>query len=174
MSVSFFPVLRRPQSQSILVEALEGRPVAERRIELVERKGIGHPDTMCDALPDVRPGVDLRVRSALAPGSVALTRILRHPESVVVSNDTSGASGYAPRTVTEETVLAVEHFLNSAEFKRDFPDSGVDVKVFGRRQDDALELTVAMPLSCRAIPSRRSSERRSPASRSGSSPAVRW
>ena len=34
----------------ILIEALRQLPVAARRVELVERKGIGHPDTICDAL----------------------------------------------------------------------------------------------------------------------------
>ena len=36
--------------ERLVVEALGGTPVAERRMELVERKGIGHPDTVCDAL----------------------------------------------------------------------------------------------------------------------------
>lgn len=33
-----------------LIEALGGLPVARRRVELVERKGVGHPDTICDAV----------------------------------------------------------------------------------------------------------------------------
>lgn len=224
-----------------IVEALAGTPIARRRVEIVERKGIGHPDTICDAVAEaiavelarmyvartgtvahfnvdkalllagectkqfgdgrmvrpmelivgdratfeldghrlpvedtvqaavdgwlrahlrgVRPGADLQVRCALAPGSVELTGILRRP-GAVVANDTSGASGYAPRTATEETVLAVERFLNSPEFKREFPDTGEDVKVFGRREDERLDLTVAMPLSCRAIDSERAYFRR--------------
>ena len=36
--------------ERLVVEVLVGTPIAERRIELVERKGIGHPDTICDAL----------------------------------------------------------------------------------------------------------------------------
>ena len=35
---------------TLVVEALSETPVARRRIELVERKGLGHPDTICDAL----------------------------------------------------------------------------------------------------------------------------
>ncbi len=35
---------------SLILEALRETPVARRRIELVERKGLGHPDTICDAL----------------------------------------------------------------------------------------------------------------------------
>ena len=34
----------------LVVETLGGPPVAQRRTELVERKGIGHPDTICDSL----------------------------------------------------------------------------------------------------------------------------
>ena len=34
----------------LILEALTDTPVAERRIELCERKGLGHPDTICDSL----------------------------------------------------------------------------------------------------------------------------
>jgi S-adenosylmethionine synthetase len=220
---------------AVVVEALPGVPVAARRVEVVERKGLGHPDTLCDALveaiaidldrmylerlgavahfnvdkallvagqcrkrfgggevtqpielivgdratlevggyrlpvedtalaaverwltlhlPRVRP--HLRTRVALAPGSAELTGIFAPGAPAVVSNDTSGASGYAPLTPTEETVLAVERFLNGAEFKARFPDTGQDVKVFGWREDDRLDVTVAMPLHAGATPSER-------------------
>jgi len=36
----------------VLLEALPGPPVARRRVEVVERKGLGHPDTLCDALAE--------------------------------------------------------------------------------------------------------------------------
>lgn len=35
---------------AISVEIFDQKPVGERRFELVERKGIGHPDTICDAV----------------------------------------------------------------------------------------------------------------------------
>jgi S-adenosylmethionine synthetase len=218
---------------AVVVEALAGPPVGERRVELVERKGIGHPDTICDALveaiavalnrmylerlgavahynvdkallvagqcrkgfgggevtrpmefivgdratfevggrtlpveetaraavdawlaahlPRVRPHLQTRV--TLAPGSAELSGIFAPESRAVVSNDTSGASGYAPLSVTEETVLAVERFLNGPAFKASFPDTGHDVKVFGWRADDRLALTVAMPLLAAATPS---------------------
>lgn len=220
---------------AVVIEALQELPVARRRVELVERKGIGHPDTMCDSLveaaavalagmylaelgaiphynvdkafliagqcrkdfgggevtqpiefvvgdratfevdgrplpvertlhaaveawlvghlPRLRPGCDLRVRNALAPGSSELRGIFGAGAREILSNDTSGASGYAPLTVTEATVLAVERFVNGREFKTAFPDTGEDVKVFGIREDDRLRLTVAMPLVAAAIPS---------------------
>ena len=221
------------QLPAVIIEVLPGVPVAERRVEIVERKGLGHPDTICDALVEaiavalnrmyservgavahynadkalliagqcrkrfgygrvqqpmelvvgdratveaggrrlpvedtVRTAVDrwlaqhlplarphVRVRSALAPGSAELAGIFAPGTSGVVSNDTSAASGYAPLSATEAVVLAVEQFLNGAEFKAGFPDTGQDVKVFALRQDDRLSVTVAMPLLAVATPS---------------------
>ncbi|HZP36356.1 MAG TPA: methionine adenosyltransferase [Methylomirabilota bacterium] len=220
---------------SCIIETLEGRPVADRRVEVVERKGLGHPDTICDSvaeaasvalsrlymertgliahynvdkallvagqcakrfgsgevtrpmeliigdrataqvagqslpvvetvreavdrwvrdhLPGVRPAEDLITRVTLAPGSEELRRVYAAGQDEVPSNDTSGASGYAPLSPTEELVLAVERYLNSAEFKRAFPDTGRDVKVMGVREDRRLALTVAMPPSCRHVAS---------------------
>jgi S-adenosylmethionine synthetase len=217
----------------LMIETLRATPIAHRRMELVERKGLGHPDTICDALveaislglnrmyleragailhynvdkallvagqcekefgrgtlqrpielivgdratdhfrgqglpleetareavdrwvaenlPHVRAGKDLLTRTVFAPGSGELRAIL--PASVgIVSNDSAGVSGYAPLSPTEETVLAVERFLNGPDFKRQFPDSGQDVKVLGIRRDRRLSLTVAMPLLCSHIP----------------------
>ena len=34
----------------IIVEPLRGRSVTSQRVEIVERKGIGHPDTICDSI----------------------------------------------------------------------------------------------------------------------------
>jgi S-adenosylmethionine synthetase len=220
---------------SVVIEALAGPPVGRRRVEIIERKGIGHPDTICDSLveaiavalnrmylerlgtvahynvdkalliagqcrkgfgggevtrpmefivgdratfeadgsklpveetaniavdawlaahlPLVRPHLQTRV--ALAPGSAELSGIFGPERVEVVSNDTSGASGYAPLSAAEATVLAVERFLNGADFKARFPDTGHDVKVFGQREDDRLSLTVAMPLLATATPSER-------------------
>ena len=221
---------------TVFVEALRDTPMAARRIELVERKGIGHPDTICDSLveaislalnqlyltrtgalahynidkallvagqcekgfghgevtrpmelivgdratfvangitlpieetvrtavdtwvrthlPHVRAGTDLYTRLALAPGSAELRRIFKDT-AAIASNDTCGASGYAPLSPTEELVLAIEGFLNGSEFKAAFPDTGQDVKVLAARHDECITLTVAMPLSCRATPSER-------------------
>jgi S-adenosylmethionine synthetase len=223
------------QRPGLMVEVLPGLPVAKRRVEIVERKGLGHPDTICDLLVEAiavdlnrmyreRLGVaahynidkalliagqcpktfgrgevtrpmefivgdratfevggqklpveetassaverwlvdhlpsaapHLRTRIALAPGSTELTGIFETGPGDVVSNDTSGASGYAPLSPTEEIVLGVERFLNGREFKTRFPDTGQDVKVFGWREDDRLHLTVAMPLFAAATPSER-------------------
>jgi len=36
----------------IEIEALPGPPAARRRVEVVERKGLGHPDTLCDRMAE--------------------------------------------------------------------------------------------------------------------------
>ena len=36
----------------VMVTPLTSAPVAARPVEIVERKGIGHPDTICDALAE--------------------------------------------------------------------------------------------------------------------------
>jgi len=111
-------------------------------------------------LPAVRPDRDVSLRIALAPGSEELSGVYRESAPFIASNDTSAASGYAPTSPTEQLVLAVERYLNSSEFKADFPDTGQDVKVLGIRTDDDLALTVAMPLHCAAIASERAYFRR--------------
>jgi S-adenosylmethionine synthetase len=35
---------------NIVVEPMEGPPMVDREVEIVERKGIGHPDTICDGV----------------------------------------------------------------------------------------------------------------------------
>jgi S-adenosylmethionine synthetase len=220
---------------TLVVEALHQSPVAARRVELVERKGLGHPDTICDSLveaiavalnrlyqeragavlhynidkallvagqcekgfgwgavtrpmtlivgdratldiggvtlpveetmreaveawvgahlPRVRPGKDLTVRSVLAAGSAELRAIFQASAGPVASNDTSGASGWAPFSPTEQIVLEIEQFLNGVGFKARFPDTGQDVKVFGVREDERLTATIAMPLFSTDTPS---------------------
>jgi len=38
--------------RNIRVESIEGRPVEDQHIEIVERKGIGHPDSICDGVAE--------------------------------------------------------------------------------------------------------------------------
>ena len=44
--------------RNILIETLSGVPVGDTQVEMVERKGIGHPDSICDAIMD-RVSVEL-------------------------------------------------------------------------------------------------------------------
>ena len=209
---------------NVLIEVLNRTPVEDQRVELVERKGLGHPDSICDAiveevsvalcreylagagrvlhhnvdkgllvagrtepcvgggrvvepmrfvlgdrataeyrgrhfdvagiaesatrqwirhnLPHVDPDRHWRFQSELKEGSPELTDLFER--ETIGANDTSAAVGYAPLSETERLVLSAEHFLNSAEFKRRYPEAGEDVKVMGFRRDRELHLTVAI------------------------------
>jgi S-adenosylmethionine synthetase len=201
-------------------------PCAEETMEIVERKGLGHPDTICDAvmesvsvalaqaylksvghvlhfnadkallvagqvacrfgggavlapmrlvmgdratvewknmhipvqeiaertaykwfkrsLPRVKPLKDLECQVELRPASEELRSVTERSREPV-ANDTSAAVGYAPLTPTERLVFQIEQFLNGPAFKKEFPDSGQDVKVLGVRTGKDVTMTVAMP-----------------------------
>jgi S-adenosylmethionine synthetase len=219
--------------KNITVESLETVPVEEQQVELVERKGVGHPDSICDAIMEevsvalcqeyvanfgrvvhhnidkgllvagstsprigggaveepmllvfgdravyeaggkhvpvgeiaedtakrwlsenlrfVDPDKHMRYQNEIKEGSPELTDIF--DREVIGANDTSAAVGYAPLTETERTVLGVERYLNSPEFKEAFPESGEDIKVMGYRRDRELVLTVAMAFVDRFVQS---------------------
>jgi S-adenosylmethionine synthetase len=219
----------------IIVETFKGSSVTDQRVEIVERKGTGHPDFICDSVMEaisvalsreykkafgailhhnidkgllvagktgisfgggrvVRPmeliigdraafGVGRRklpvreiavdaakdwirknlrfvdperhvnYRVVLAPGSEELTDIFTRPGQVKGANDTSALIGYYPLSPTEETVLEIERFLNSKQFKKKHAWTGEDIKVMGLRTGRRLDLTVAMPLLSRFIKS---------------------
>jgi S-adenosylmethionine synthetase len=199
---------------------------AQESVEIVERKGLGHPDTICDAvmesvavelaqaylktcgrvlhfnadkgmlvagqvacrfgggsvlapmrlvmgdratfewknkhipvkeiaeqtaykwfkrhLPRIKPMKDLECQVELRPASEELRSVAERPREAV-ANDTSAVVGYAPLTPTERLVFQVEQFLNGPSFKKEFPDTGQDVKVMGVRTDRDVSITVAMP-----------------------------
>lgn len=220
--------------RNLRVERLKAPPVPEQPIEIVERKGIGHPDTICDGimeevslalsheylgsfgfiphynvdkglliagtaehrlgggqilkpmrfifgdratfevggtavpveeiaveaakgwlrrhLPNLDPEQHLVYQVELRPGAPELAGIFRPSQGPLKANDTSAAVGYAPLSETEQLVLEAERFLNSATFKKAFPETGQDVKVMGFRVEQRLHLTVAMPLLDRYVP----------------------
>ncbi|MHA2062516.1 MAG: methionine adenosyltransferase, partial [Candidatus Sifarchaeia archaeon] len=39
-------------NKAIVIEQLKNIPLSQQRVEIVERKGLGHPDNMCDAIMD--------------------------------------------------------------------------------------------------------------------------
>ncbi len=211
-------------SEKIFVESIEGIPTFKKRFEIVERKGIGHPDTICDLImnqisielsklyiketgsvqhhnmdkamlvagqSEIKfgggkmlkpmkmilgdratfeinnrklPIADFAVNSAkswfennlrfvrekdveyqveIGTTSAELQSIFKEPKSLK-SNDTSVLVGYAPFTKTESLVLETEQYLNSKTFKKEFPESGEDIKVMGFRNKSQIDLTVAM------------------------------
>lgn len=200
-------------------------PVYEKSVEIVERKGLGHPDSICDALAE-RSSVALskfymeevgfichhNLDKGLLVGGIADVRfgggtIIESPEitvagtativkneekvrkiiydsivdylssnlrfvnklrpnifvkihpgskdlvavynkirkgSIPLANDTSVGVGIAPQTLLEELVYLLEVFLNSKKVKERFPWIGEDIKVMGIRNNDKINLTLAV------------------------------
>jgi len=222
-------------ARNIIVEEFKQEPLETQKLEVVERKGLGHPDSICDAILDrvsvelskeylkkfgaimhhnadksllvagevetrfgggevkqpmllivgdratkevegtiipvndiavhaaknwikenlrfVDPEKHMRYQVELRPGSAALTDIFKRKGRMFSANDTSAAVGYAPMTWTEQLVLKAERYLNSKEFKKEFPESGEDVKILGFRKNDELCLTVGMAFVDRFVES---------------------
>ncbi len=210
--------------QKVFIESIKSVPTFRKQFEIVERKGIGHPDTICDLMMNkvsielsklylketgtiqhhnmdktmlvagqtenklgggkiIKPmrlilgdratfSVNDRVlpindfvketakswleknlryvkeknvefQLEIGPTSRELQSIFKKPKDIA-ANDTSVLVGYAPFTDTEAIVLDVEQFINSAQFKSEFPAAGEDVKVMGFRNGNWLDLTVAV------------------------------
>lgn len=227
--------MTRRGSSGILVQESPVPPVQDQSLEVVERKGKGHPDTICDAvgerisielarayqrqfgrvlhhnvdksllvagqvdcrlgggrvvepmrliigdraatglgrktipigriavqaakawfrdnLPHVDPERHVRYQVELKPTSAELEALFDPRKGPRGANDTSAAVGYAPLTPTEQLVLGLERFLNGPAFKREFPETGEDVKVMAFRLGRDLSVTVAMPVLASAVSS---------------------
>lgn len=73
----------------ILVEHLQNRPVGQQMVELVERKGVGHPDSICDAIMEA-------VSLALSRAYIEQAgRVLHHniDKGLLVAGQTTPALG---------------------------------------------------------------------------------
>jgi S-adenosylmethionine synthetase len=219
------------KEHDIIVTESRDPAMVQREFELVERKGIGHPDTICDEIVEaveqqlsqaylqrfgrimhhnidksflvagqsrpfpgggeilqpmrfilgdravkefhgeqvpldelaeqtvrnwfekhlrfVDPREHLVFQNEIAPGSGDL--IDHFSRGKIGANDTSVGVGYAPLSPTERLVLALENKLNSAEFKKNHPESGEDIKVMACRKGQGLRLVVAMAFVDRFI-----------------------
>ncbi|GAA0456656.1 methionine adenosyltransferase [Halococcus dombrowskii] len=209
--------------RNIRVAALD-RPAAEDEpVEIVERKGIGHPDSLCDGIaesvsralaaayldrvgrilhyntdetqlvagsaapafgggevvepiyllivgratseyegttiptepialraarqyleahvPELDVGTDVVIDVKLGEGSGDLRDVFGEG-GVAMANDTSYGVGHAPLSETEEIVLNAERRL-TGEYAAEHPELGPDVKVMGKREGDAIDITVA-------------------------------
>ncbi|HLC11318.1 MAG TPA: methionine adenosyltransferase, partial [Candidatus Bathyarchaeia archaeon] len=217
----------------LVVNELRQTPVGEQGLEIVERKGLGHPDHICDAIMNevsvslsreyikrygsvlhhnidkgllaagevrrnfgggevkrpmlmvfgdratydvdgdavpideiavstakkwfkknlrfVDPDRHVRYQVELARGSEALRDIFSRKGKFYGANDTSAAVGYAPFTPTERIVLDTERYINSPSFKKEFPETGEDVKIMGSREGGELNLTIALAFVDRLI-----------------------
>lgn len=208
----------------IYIESAKIVPTFHKKFEIVERKGIGHPDTMCDLIMEsieiklsklylketgsiqhhnldkallvagqtenkFGGGKVLKPMKMIIGDRVTLTksitaskikklaastanswfednlrfvkrkhlkyqfeighasqelRTIFDKKQNIGANDTSALVGYSPITPTERAVLETEKFLNSKKFKKEFKESGEDIKVMGFRNDKSLDLTIAM------------------------------
>lgn len=210
----------------VRVSELHQVPIEEQDLEIVERKGVGHPDHICDAIMNevsvalsreylkryghvqhhnidkallaagevkrrygggevkrpmlmvfgdratydvdgdpvpvdelavdtakkwlkknlrfVDPDRHVRYQVELKKGSAALTDIFKRQGKYYGANDTSAAVGYAPLSNTEKIVLQTERYINSPTFKKQFPETGEDVKIMAAREGKDLTLTVAL------------------------------
>jgi len=210
----------------IRVSELHQVPIEEQDLEIVERKGVGHPDHICDAIMNevsvslskeylkryghvqhhnidkallaagevqrrygggevkrpmlmvfgdratydvdgdpipvdelavdtakrwlkknlrfVDPDRHVRYQVELKKGSAALTDIFKRQGKYYGANDTSAAVGYAPLSNTERIVLQTERYINSPSFKKEYPETGEDVKIMASREGKDLTLTVAL------------------------------
>lgn len=210
----------------VRVSELHQVPIEEQDLEIVERKGVGHPDHICDAIMNevsvalsreylkryghvqhhnidkallaagevkrrygggevkrpmlmvfgdratydvdgdlvpvdelavdtakkwlkrnlrfVDPDRHVRYQVELKKGSAALTDIFKRQGKYYGANDTSAAVGYAPLSNTERIVLQTERYINSPTFKKEFPETGEDVKIMAAREGKDLTLTVAL------------------------------
>jgi S-adenosylmethionine synthetase len=212
---------------NLVVTPLVAPSAASLPVEMVERKGTGHPDTICDALAEefshalsryylerfglilhhnvdkgllwggaarpvfgggeilepieiylvgratrevegVRVPVEelaahaarewlrsnlraldvdrqVRIHCLVRPSSSALVELFRRQRAtgVVLANDTSCGTGFAPLDDLENVVLEVEKYLNSAAARVVCPAIGEDIKVMGVREGKAIHLTVA-------------------------------
>jgi len=99
----------------------------------------------------IDPDVHVRYQSEIKPGAASLQDIFERRGKFLGANDTSAAVGFAPMTETEKLILNLEKHLNSPAFKKEFPESGEDIKIMGLRRDRKLDLTVAMAFVDRFI-----------------------
>ena len=90
------------------------------------------------------PDRHARIHCLVRPGSRDLTELFaRHAESRPLANDTSCGAGFAPASLLERVVLAVEQDLTAPASVAARPQIGEDVKVLGVRRGDRIELTLA-------------------------------
>ncbi len=212
-------------NRNIIVEEYRCHGIENQNIEIVERKGIGHPDTLADGLSEAvsralsqeyldrfgsilhhntdkvlivggsaktefRGGkiekpihivlsgrgtkyagdeeipIDeiakksakeflenivrfldtekhLELESRIGSGSVDLKDVFER-KGIPSANDTSIGVGYAPLSETEKLVMETEKSLNSDKIKRKFPAVGEDIKVMAQRENQHIDLTIAM------------------------------
>lgn len=87
----------------------------------------------------------VEINSRIGSGSVDLVDVFSRG-GVPSANDTSVGVACAPLSETEKLVLETERVLNSKKVKEKFPSVGEDIKVMGQREDNHINLTVAVAM----------------------------
>ena len=98
---------------------------------------------LAEQFPYLDVGSDIVVDVRLGEGSGDLQTVFGEEEAVPMANDTSYGVGHAPLTETERIVYNTERRLDT-EYAEENPVVGPDVKVMGKREGDAIDVTVAV------------------------------
>jgi S-adenosylmethionine synthetase len=67
------------------------------------------------------------------------------------SNDTVFCNGYFNYSKLENYVIDLENYVNSADFKKKFPQTGFDVKILGVRTSNSVVATVCVPFISKKV-----------------------
>jgi S-adenosylmethionine synthetase len=102
-------------------------------------------DYLNETVPELEVGTDVVVDARLGEGSGDLRDVFGDDDRVPMANDTSFGVGHAPLTETERIVLEAEQALNG-RYADANPEIGPDVKIMGKREDDRIDLTVAVAM----------------------------
>lgn len=76
------------------------------------------------------------------------------------ANDTVITSGWWPLNISEKTVITLENYIDSDEFKKLYPETGYDVKVVTVFMDQRYEFTICVPFIAALTPTREVYEQR--------------
>ncbi|CCQ34780.1 S-adenosylmethionine synthase protein [Halorhabdus tiamatea SARL4B] len=95
-----------------------------------------------ETFPHLDVGSDVIVDVRLGEGSGDLQEVFGEDGAVPMANDTSYGVGHAPLTETEQIVLNTERRING-DYTDEHPEIGQDIKVMGKREGDAIDVTVA-------------------------------
>lgn len=98
-----------------------------------------------EQFPHLDIGKDVIVDVRLGEGSGDLQNVFGEDGAVPMANDTSYGVGHAPLTETEQIVLNTEKRLNG-EYQERNPEIGQDIKVMGKREDDHIDVTIAVAM----------------------------
>jgi len=128
-------------------KAYEGTTIPAERMALEAAR-----DYLSEHLPGLELGTHVVVDAKLGEGSGDLQAVFgEEGRQVPMANDTSFGVGHAPLTETERIVLETERRLNE-EYARKHPVVGPDVKVMGKREEDTIDLTVAVAMVDAHVP----------------------